>query len=176
MINKAVTKNTEEQISPNPDVQITLRLAQPDDGTFLCELYSSTRREELSALGWDTAQQDTFLKFQFTAQRRHYEIAFPDSDHRIVLRDENPIGRILVFTSPIEMRLVDIALLPEYRGRGIGEGLLRDLLDAAKAANKPVTLHVAKISRAASLYRRLGFSIAGDAGTDYKMEWRAPND
>lgn len=126
----------------------------------------------MAACGWDSAQEQMFLKLQFTAQRRHYDIAFPDAAHKIILSDNRPIGRTLVFRTECEIRLVDIALLPESRGSGIGASLIRGLFEEAKQAGKPVTLHVGKLDRAARLYKRLGFSITGDTGTDYKMEWR----
>lgn len=151
---------------------LTFRSAAADDEVFLFELYSSTRYEEMAAWGWDSAQEQMFLKLQFTAQRRHYDIAFPNADHKIILSDNRRIGRILVFRTEREIRLVDVALLPEYRRSGIGASLVRGLFEEAQAANKPVTLHVAKLSGAARLYRRLGFSIIGDTGTDHKMEWR----
>lgn len=156
-------------------VTFELRPARPDDETFLCELYCSTRHEEMASWGLDDSQQ-AFLKLQFTARQRHYETAFPDADHKIVLFDDRAIGRTLVFRSAREIRLVDIALLPEHRGCGIGGVLVRALCDEAQAAGKPVTLHVAKTSRAARLYERLGFSIVGETGGDYKMEWRSEDD
>ena len=147
----------------------------PDDDSFLYDLYGSTRREEMAAWGWDAAQEQMFLKLQFTAQRRHHDIAFPGADHQIVLSDSLPIGEIVVFRMASEIRLVNIALLPEHRGYGIGASLIRGLVEEAKAQAKPVTLHVDKLNRAARLYQRLGFSIIGDTGTDYKMEWRRAN-
>lgn len=155
----------------NPE-PCTLRSAVPDDEAFLYELYGSTRREEMDAWGWDSAQEQMFLKLQFTAQRRHHDIAFPGADHQIILSGNRPIGRILVFRTAREIRLVNIALLPEHRACGIGSSLIRGLVQEAKAEGKPVTLHVDKLNRAARLYQRLGFSITGDTGTDHKMEWR----
>lgn len=155
--------------NPGP---FTLRSAVPDDEAFLYELYGGTRREEIAAWGWDSAREQMFLKLQFTAQRRHHDIAFPDADHKIILSNDRPIGLIVVFRTAREIRLVNIALLPEQRGSGIGAWLIRSLLEEAKQAGKPVTLHVDKLNRAARFYQRLGFSITGDTGTDYKMEWR----
>jgi hypothetical protein len=96
--------------------RFTLRSAVPDDEAFLYELYSSTRREEMAAWGWDLAQEQMFLKLQFTAQRRHHDIAFHGADSQIILSDHRPIGRILVFRTAREIRLVNIALLPDHRG------------------------------------------------------------
>ena len=149
---------------------ITLRPALPDDEAFLYQLYATTRGEEMRAWGLEASQQEMILKLQFTAQRRHYEIAFPDADHKIILCDGRPAGRILVFRSEREIRLVDIALLPEHRGAGIGASLVRGLMLEAQAAGKPLVLHVEKQNRAARLYERLGFSTTADTGGHYRME------
>src|SRR5688572_33213884 len=101
-------------------MRFSLRPAQPDDEPFLYELYASTRKEEISSYGWDAAQQGAFLTLQFTAQRRHYEMAYPDAEHRIILIEHLPAGRILIFRTQQEILLVDIALLPDHRGHGIG--------------------------------------------------------
>jgi ribosomal protein S18 acetylase RimI-like enzyme len=113
------------------------------------------------------------FKLQFTAQGRHYELAFPGAEHQIIICDGHPAGRILVFRSEIELRLVDIALLAEHRGSGIGRSLIQGLMAEAKAAGKPLVLHVEKQNRAIRLYERLGFRVAGDTGGHYRMEWRS---
>jgi GNAT superfamily N-acetyltransferase len=151
---------------------VTLRLASPDDEPFLYELYCSTRAEEMAAWGLGQAQQKAFLELQFTARQRHYDIAFSGADHKIILCDDRPIGRMLVYRSEREIRLVDIALLPEHRNGGIGASLIQTLLEEARSTGKSVTLHVDKLSRAARLYERLGFSVTGDTGGSYKMEWQ----
>jgi ribosomal protein S18 acetylase RimI-like enzyme len=156
----------------NSSVRVTLRPARPDDEVFLYQLYCSTRAEETNAWGLKDSQREMLLRLQFTARARHYEIAFPQAEHQIILLDNRSAGRILVYRSENEIRLVDVALLPEYRGAGIGSSLVRALCEEARATGKPVTLHVAKVNPAAQLYRRLGFSVIGDIGTDYKMEWK----
>jgi len=156
----------------NNPALVTLRPVQPDDQRFLLELYRTTRAEEMAAWGLDAAQMESVLQLQFTARERHYDIAFPESEHKIILCDNRPAGRILVFRSEREIRLVDIALLPDYRGSGIGASLISGLIAEAQTTGKPVTLHVTKSSRAMRLYERLGFQVASDIGTDYRMEWR----
>jgi ribosomal protein S18 acetylase RimI-like enzyme len=151
---------------------ITLRPATADDEQFLYNLYCSTRIEEMAAWGWPAEQQEMFLRLQFTAQKRHYEIAFEGSDHSVIERDGAAIGRLLVFRTEQEIRLVDIALLAGHRSGGIGSHLIRGLINEGARSGRPVTLHVGKANRAALLYERLGFSIVDDTGTDFRMEWR----
>ena len=157
----------------NEAKRMNVRPANPDDEAFLYELYSSTRADELTAWGLDESQQKSFLELQFRARQRHYEIAFSGADHKIVLCEDLPIGRILIYRSRNEIRLVDIALLPEYRQAGLGTSLIRELLVESEETSKPVTLHVERQNPAARLYKRLGFLKIEDAGGSDKMEWRS---
>src|SRR5215467_9126692 len=121
-----------------------LRPVLREDEPFLYELYCSTRADEITGFGWDQAQQDAFLQLQFRGQQRHYQVQQLDVDSKIILKAAQPIGQIIVMRSAQEIRLADIALLPEYRGAGIGSGLIGDLCAEARESGKPVTLHVEK--------------------------------
>ena len=68
---------------------------------------------------------------------------------------------------------MDIALLPEHRGNGVGSSLLRDLLAEADADGKRVTIHVERLNPALRLYERLGFSVAEDKGVYLLLERRS---
>ncbi|MDQ3013420.1 MAG: GNAT family N-acetyltransferase [Acidobacteriota bacterium] len=151
---------------------ITLRAAEANDDTFLYELYASTRAEEMAAWGWNEAQQQAFLSLQFRGQQAHYA-EYPNPDHRIILNGQQPIGRMLVSRLEDEIRLVDIALLSEYRGQGIGASLIRGLLGEADQSGKWVRLHVERFNRAQQLYLRLGFQVIGNVGSHYFMEWKS---
>ena len=151
---------------------ITYRHASPEDEDFLFELYASTRTEELNAWGWDTEQQEAFLKMQFHAQQTSYKNQFPNSNYQIVLMQQLAVGSMLVIRNKTEIRLGYIALLSEYRDRGIGSFLIQNLLAEATQAVKPVRLQVIQFNRALQLYQRLGFSKVGDNGTHFLMEWQ----
>jgi len=166
-----MTSNLSQRPS-NDSVSITLRPALPEDEAFLCAVYASTRRDELAACGWDQAQQEAFLQMQFNCQRQSYGWQYPRAEHQVILRDGQPVGRIIVHRTEEEILLVDIALLPEHRNAGIGGALVRDLFAEASTAGKPVRLHVERFNRARQLYERLGFVCIGDTGMHFLMEWR----
>jgi len=152
---------------------LALRPIRPDDEPFLRRVYASTRVDELAPLGWSAEQRDAFLDQQFDAQHRHYQTHYADADFLVILLDNQPIGRLSVARWPEQILLIDIALLPEHRGDGIGSRLIQALLDEADPSGKPVRLHVEKFNRARRLYERLGFSIVVDRGVYWFME-RAP--
>ncbi|HUX86478.1 MAG TPA: GNAT family N-acetyltransferase [Chloroflexota bacterium] len=149
-----------------------LRPVQPEDTPFLFRVYASTRADELAAVGWDTSQQDAFLRMQFKLQTEGYRQQFPDARYEIVLHDGYLAGRIIVARNNNEIRLIDLALLPEHRGLGIGSALIASLQAEAVQFDKPLRLHVEVFNRARRLYERLGF-IPIEMGAVYlELEWR----
>ena len=158
---------------PGDRATITLRDTGKDDDPFLFKLYASTREEEMAAWGWGVAQQEMFLRMQFQARQRALFVDGSKTTDRIILRDGEPIGRIVVIRSSSEICLADIALLTNYRGAGIGATLIRELQAEAASASLPLRLHVVRDNRAAQLYHRLGFSVIDDSGFHVQMEWLA---
>ncbi len=149
-----------------------LRPEAAEDEAFLFEVYASTREEELRKLPWDDATRSMFLRLQFKAMRQGYAGQFPKAAFSIITLEGRPVGRIVVDRSEDPVRLVDIALLPKYRTRGLGSRLMRDLLAEAGRNRKAVRLQVLKGSRAAAWYHRLGFVEIADDGVYTHLEWR----
>lgn len=149
---------------------VSLRPVLPEDEPFLFRLYASTREEELEAFGWDEADKEAFLELQFKAHQHHYAAISPEADEKIILLDDQPAGNLIVIRTQKEIRLADIALLPEDRNQGVGSNLIRDLAEEAKDMRLPLSLHVVKFNRAIDLYLRLGFVLVGDTGTHFLME------
>lgn len=154
---------------------IALRPITDGDGPFLFRVYASTREAELLPVPWSAAQKEAFLRMQFNAQDAHYRAAYRGAQLSIILRDGAAAGRLYVDRREGELRVVDIALLPEHRGAGIGGALLRELLDEAARAGQAVTIHVERNNPALRLYARLGFRTIDGGDAIYQlMEWRAP--
>jgi ribosomal protein S18 acetylase RimI-like enzyme len=151
---------------------IALRPAGRDDEQLLFRVYTSTRAEELAVVPWDQAQKKAFLRAQFEAQARWYREHYSAASFDVVLVDGEPCGRLYVHRGASEIRIVDIALLPEHRGGGVGTALLSDLLAEADAGGKRVTIHVERLNPALRLYQRLGFSVAEDKGVYLLLERR----
>jgi ribosomal protein S18 acetylase RimI-like enzyme len=151
---------------------VTLRRARQDDLPLLRRVYASTRHEDLASVDWNDAQRAWFLDMQFDLQARAYAQAHPEAQWQVVVCDGQPVGRLITDHTSDPIRLIDIALLPDYRGAGIGSELLRRLLDEATAAGKPVVLHVARSNPAAMLYQRLGFVVSAWDDVYLEMQWR----
>src|SRR6266404_5982314 len=150
---------------------ISLRSMTAEDNSFLAGVYASTRAEELAQTGWSDEEKAVFCRRQFDAQTAHYTANYPGASFQVIERDGQPIGRLYVARWEKEIRIVDITLLPEFRGAGIGTKLLRDLQDEARAAGKSLTIHVERFNPALRLYERLGFQQVEDKGVYLLMSW-----
>jgi len=150
---------------------IALRPITAEDDSFLARLFASTRAEELAITGWNDEQKAAFCRMQFDAQSAHYQTHYPDASFDIIERDGVAAGRLLVWRSGKEILIVDIALLPEHRGAGIGTKFLRELQDEARSAAKPLTIHVERYNPALRLYERLGFKKVEEQQVYLLMRW-----
>lgn len=148
-----------------------LRPISKEDEAFLFRVYAGTRTEELQQLGWDEQAKHDFLTSQFNAQHRYYHEQYPGAEFQLILREDEPVGRLYVNRSNNEIRIVDIALLPEFQRQGIGSALLRTLLAEARDSHLPVRIHVEKFNPAMHLYERLGFRQIEDQAVYVLMEW-----
>lgn len=153
---------------------ITLRAVEEHDSAFLRNVYASTRSEELAPLGWEQAQVDAFLGSQFEAQRQDYWKNYDTSRFSIVGVAGVDAGRLYVERRADQMSIIDIALLPPFRGRGIGGRLLEQLLAEADAATLPLRIHVEFNNPAQRLYLRCGFVFHGEPIGIYRMMERLP--
>lgn len=150
---------------------ISLRPITPEDDSFLAGLYASTRAEELAVTGWNVEEKAVFCRRQFDAQTVHYVENYPGALLQVIERESVPIGRLYVARWEREIRIMDIALLPEHRGAGIGTKLVKGLQKEASAAGKSLTIHVERFNPALRLYERLGFRQVEDKGVYLLMEW-----
>ncbi len=151
---------------------LRVRPITSDDLSFLAELYASTRMEELSVTDWSADQKQAFLVGQFQAQHAYYQEHYSNAAFDLILLDDQPIGRIYIDRWADELRLVDIALLPNYRRRGIGSAFFSAILAEARQAAIAVRLHVEMFNPVLEWYARLGFHPIDTHGVYYLMEWQ----
>ena len=134
-------------------------------------VYASTRADELALVDWDEGQKAAFVQMQFAAQHQYYREHYTHAAFQVILCDGMPAGRLYVARWTAEIRIIDIALLPEYRNRGIGSLLFERLFAEAAQTGKRVSVHVERFNPALRLYARLGFQPVAERGVYTLMEW-----
>ncbi|NJN47556.1 MAG: GNAT family N-acetyltransferase [Candidatus Competibacteraceae bacterium] len=161
-----MTANTDliDRLAASLPAEVALRDETDADRDFMTQLYASTRAEELAVVSWPEAVKQRFLRSQCELQRDHYRKHYPSARFWVIERHNQPIGRLYLQQGASELRIMDIALLPEQRGRGIGNVLMTGLLAHARTLGTSVTLHVEPLNPAQRLYSRLGFRLLEDRG------------
>ena len=154
-------------------VRFSLRPATAADEALLRTLFATDRREELLAAGLGVHQVEQLLDMQYRAQRHQYLAAYPGADSAVIESDGEAVGRLLVDRRGQEVRLVDIALLPAARGRGIGSDVLETLTQQARETGESIRLQVARGNPARRLYERLGFFETTGDEIYTEMQWDA---
>ena len=152
---------------------LVLRPIASGDAPTLLAIFAATREAERAHFHGSAAQWQAFLEQQFLAQHTHYTTAYAQPSLQLVLRGEEVLGRLYVDRSPQEIRLLDIALLPEHRRQGTGRRLLQALIDESDALGIALGLHVEKNNPILDYYQRLGLVTAADRGVYWYMR-RAP--
>ena len=154
-----------------PSLSLSLRPITPEDESFLAALYASTREQELAQTNWSDEQKAMFCRMQFNAQTTDYQRNYPDASFDVIERNGLAAGRLLVLRTDEKIHVIDIALLPEHRGAGIGTKFLKELQEEAKAAGKPLSIHVEQFNPARRLYERMGFKQVEEKGVYLLLEW-----
>ena len=154
---------------------VSLRDERAGDRPFLRELYGASREHEPAAGILPRSAWASLLDQQFEMQMAHYHTAYPGADYWIVEQHGRAIGRLYVHAdeSAGEMRVLDIGLLPECRGRGIGTALLARVIERARERGCSVWLQVEMSNPARRLYGRMGFREMSGDGPFVSMRWVA---
>ena len=150
---------------------LTLRPVRADDKEFLYRLFSSVHFEKLTLARMNLEEKNRLIGFMYQAFSRHYSTIGLAADDRIVLLNNECIGRMILLQTREEIRLADIAILPEHRQRGVGSALIGQLQTESLISNRPVRLQVARFDRALRLYQRLGFYKIDVAEPYLHLEW-----
>ncbi len=148
---------TDSTTTTPSSLPVRLRPVQPEDETFLAAVYGSTRERELAMVPWTNEQRETFIRFQCTAQLQHYKTEYPQAEHSIILRGEEPVGRIYLDRRESEFRILDITVLPAFRGQGIGTPIIRRVMTEASLVGKKVGIQLDFYGQSQRLFERLGF-------------------
>lgn len=157
----------------NPKISFSTK--SPDDYEKLAEIYRSTREKEMEQVShWTQEQKDEFLNQQFYFQDVYYTQNYIGANFWLIKLENETIGRLYLHPNFEEksLRIIDIALLPNWQNKGFGTGLLLDIQEEARKLNRSITIHVESFNPAMELYKRLGFKkISETNGVYFLFEW-----
>src|ERR1044072_2812223 len=157
---------------------VSLRPATEEDYEELVRVYASTRADELAQVTfWDDAQKLAFCRSQYDSQKAEYDARFPGAEYDVILLEGRAAGRIWVGRDEKELRLLDIALLPEFQGQGVAAVLVGALIEEARSEGKRLRHMVFMLNVGARrFYERLGFRVTEEFAGYLHMEWAQESD
>ena len=167
--NKIQHRNNQMNAKVSPSL-IRFRPITDKDLEFLYRVYASTRNEEMAVTGWRMEEMDAFLRMQFRLQHTQYLQNNPSASFDVILVDVTPAGRLYVDRKADKISVIDIALLPEFRQRGVGGSIMRKLAEEADAKGLVMCLHVEMNNPISGFYKKLGFKTKGEHGIYHYME------
>jgi len=158
-------------VSESQSVQLRMRIAQPEDESFLFNLFAESQ-DQLAALRSNEVVWRRLVELQYQGRQISYEARAPEAENLLLLDPQGlPLGRILVDRRPHHWRIVDLALTQAWRGRGIGTQVLRELQLQAAVAEASLELQVAPLNPARRLYERMGFCAVSEDAQAIEMVW-----
>lgn len=144
---------------------VMVRAIRAGDEPVARRLFHASRAADFTALPGGDAAVQAIVDLQFAAHTSMLATRFPDAFHGVITVGHADAGRIVTNSGPAGIRVVDIAVFPEFQGRGVGTRVLTALLDEADDLGFDVELSVWDLNeRAIALYSRLGFRSIGIAG------------
>lgn len=150
-----------------------IRPALPSDEAFLLALYRSTRADLLALLA-DPRYIDALIAMQQHMQAAGYRSSYPDAQYEVLELDGAPAGRLVTAAVSGAVRVVDLAVMPQARGRGVAGEALRRLQRQAAQGGRDLTLAVRKDNAGARrLYAALGFAVESEDAAVLQLRWRA---
>jgi ribosomal protein S18 acetylase RimI-like enzyme len=150
-------------------MELRLRPCADADRELQFRIYASSRSRDTDLLPWTDDEKEAFLRRQFECRENYYRSACGDAEFLIVVIDGRDAGRMVVQRGGTVVRLIDIALLPEFRDRGAGTRLIGGLIEEACRSGRAVRLCVEPGNPAERLYLRLGFVPDGERGMHREM-------
>ncbi|WP_109098839.1 N-acetyltransferase [Aquimarina sp. AU58] len=139
--------------------KLELIKAQESDKDFLFKLRKATMVEHLEEMGIFLSDEEHLSRIDF-----QYDNAY------VILKSNQRAGVLKYIETEHAIEILQIQVLPEYQGHGIGKYVIKDIIETAKASNKDMVLKVLKENPARYLYERMGFDTVDEDKYEFHMQ------
>ncbi|MGJ8695239.1 MAG: GNAT family N-acetyltransferase [Verrucomicrobiaceae bacterium] len=153
--------------------EVSLRPQTDGDISFIEDLVIAVREREPGFCELAAEERTRILREQSKLQLADYGRKFPQGHFLIIEASGRAIGRFYVNHASDHIRVVELSVLPDYQGHGIGQQLMKSVLAEGTRTGVPVRLSVALGNPAFTFYETLGFRETGRGESHLRMEWKA---
>ncbi|MFA9275214.1 MAG: GNAT family N-acetyltransferase [Candidatus Aquirickettsiella gammari] len=150
---------------------LAMRFVESKDQTFLDVLYRDSRADLLE-MPLPPAVLQQMIAMQQMSQAMGIRATYPNAQTWLVLWDGEAVGRLVLETGESAIRLIDIAVMSNWRGKGIATQVIRGLQDYAALADRSISLAVQCSNLCARhLYQGAGFILRSSDTLFDQMDW-----
>ena len=153
---------------------LLLRPTVPADTPFLRWLFATSRTGGFESAHLSGEGLTQLLDMQYEAQRRHYAGHYPEARSWLLVEDGEPVGRLIEVPATDHLLLIDLAVAPSARRRGLATWMIGELTQKARADGVPLRCHVDPNNDAWQMYVRLGFTVIGSEGEAWSSNCDEP--
>lgn len=140
--------------------KISYRKATEKDLDYLLDLRIKTMESHLINSGVNATKEVHLKRIKYK-----FEIA------EIILFDNIEIGLLKKMESSDKIEIIQIQILPNFQGKGIGRKIICSIIEKTINSNLRLTLSVLKENKAKELYKSLGFEIIESNENSFEMEY-----
>ena len=151
--------------------ELVLRPVSTEDAAFLLRVYASSRETEMAMVPWPPEQKEAFLRSQFDAQTRDYIARNPGAEHRVLVYGAREVGRSFVARQAERVHILDVTVLTQERGKGVGSAFLSRMQEEAAAARLPLTIYVETFNPSLNFFAKRGFRPEKEEGIHLLLQW-----
>ncbi|MDE3177647.1 MAG: N-acetyltransferase [Pseudomonadota bacterium] len=151
-----------------------LRDATSADAGFQRDLFHARHAAMLRAGGLPEAMIDNLASMQYRARTISYREKYPSARWSIIEAADGPIGELIACEQADALHIVDIALAPEWRGRGVGGALMRAIVASRRGVGDVRALVALDNPRSRRMFDRVGFIETWRDDVFAELRWRAP--
>jgi ribosomal protein S18 acetylase RimI-like enzyme len=142
------------------DSKITYCKASINDIDYLLWLRKKTMNEYIIKSG------------KVINERMHLDrIYYHFDDARIIYLNDRRIGLLKATEHQDYIEIIQIQIEPKYQGKGIGENLIKSIIQKASTNKSYVMLSVLKENKAKKLYERIGFHMVEENENSFIMKY-----
>lgn len=141
------------------------RPAIATDGPALFRLFQQVHTSEIATLSVDAATRAALASMQYVEERVRFSAEFPDAVDVAIEYQARLCGRMLTVMRDGGVQLIQLGVLVEHRGQGIGTLAMRRLAHIAEEHGCPIWLRADSASAdCRGFLERVGFSVTGRGG------------
>ena len=141
------------------ETRISYRNCDDKDIGYLLWLRKETMNLHLDKSGFNL-DDESHLK----------RIMYEFENAKLIYLNDKKIGLLKILENQKSIEIIQIQIEPENQGKGIGERIIKTIIENNSIKKKPIFLSVLKQNNAKKLYEKIGFRIKTEDEHSFIME------